>query len=73
MPQPIELTEEEYHDLNRAGGIGVCLACREVDAQDGYAEPDAEDYLCALCGEHAVAGLELALVMGEIEIIDDDD
>jgi Zn ribbon nucleic-acid-binding protein len=52
MSEPIEMTEEMYHALDNGGG-GVCLQCREVDAQLGWCEPDAEKRECAYCGAHA--------------------
>lgn len=69
---PIQLTEDDYHAFDN-GGVGVCLECRETDAQDGWCEPDAEGYVCVHCGAHAVTGVSNALMMDEIEIVDDYD
>jgi hypothetical protein len=35
-------------------------------------EPDAERYECDECERHAVYGLEQALLMGRIDIVDPD-
>ncbi len=51
------------------GTLGICLACGEVQ---GGCEPDARDYECDSCGERRVYGIEEALVMGEVELEDED-
>lgn len=41
---------------------GFCVSCgAEVDG----VEPDAREYKCESCGEHAVYGAEELLLMGE--------
>jgi len=47
---------------------GICLGCGEFQ---GGCEPDARDYECECCGEHKVYGLEEAMMMGEINIVND--
>jgi predicted amidophosphoribosyltransferase len=42
------------------GNPGFCTACGE-DAEG--VEPDAESYLCEVCGENAVYGAEQLLIM----------
>lgn len=49
------------------GDQGICLACGHH--QDGC-EPDAREYECEACGEMKVYGLEEALMMGEVSIIE---
>lgn len=44
---------EEYHNH------GICYVCGNV--QSGV-EPDVEGYECNECSEHAVGGIELAMV-----------
>jgi rRNA maturation endonuclease Nob1 len=43
--------------------MGICTACKEL--QDSV-EPDAEGYECDGCGEHAVMGVEQALLTGNV-------
>tara|TARA_R100001443_G_scaffold51735_1_gene63575 strand:+ start:310 stop:507 length:198 start_codon:yes stop_codon:yes gene_type:complete len=52
----------EHIEANMFGTAneGVCLECGDV--RDGC-EPDAQNYECWECGEHAVAGMEIALMM----------
>jgi len=58
-------TEEEIQN----GSNGACLRCGTI--QYGGVEPDARGYVCAVCGECEVYGLEELLIMGEIEIADE--
>lgn len=63
----VQMTEEEY--LAACDNMdGVCLACGEM--QDGGCEPDARNYPCYACEATEVYGVEWALVMGNVEIID---
>ena len=55
----------EYH----TGTAGICLACGEV--QSSGVEPDAEGYVCESYKEPRVCGLEQAMLMGEINVVDD--
>jgi hypothetical protein len=58
-------TEEEISE----GNNGICLACGE----EAYGvEPDARAYECECCGKRAVYGLEELVVMGFIDLTDDD-
>lgn len=52
------------------GNQGACLACGEI--HHGI-EPDARNYECEVCGENQVFGLEELLLMGKIELIDEDE
>jgi hypothetical protein len=68
MPKiTIELSEDEYHELNDAY-IGFCRGC---GAEHDGCEPDARNYPCEECGANAVFGLEELLMMGEVEIMED--
>lgn len=53
------------------GTNGVCLACGQV--QYGGVEPDARGYKCEECGAWEVCGMDIALVMGRLEIADEND
>jgi len=62
MKIKLEVIEEAMRN-----GTGVCIECGEESAE---VEPDARNYLCDECGEHAVYGAEEILMM---EKVDDDD
>jgi len=66
----ITVTEETFMELGESHG-GVCLACDEF-AWEGC-EPDARYYPCESCGKRRVFGIEEALMMGAIEIGEDDE
>lgn len=51
------------------GTLGICLNCGNI--RDGC-EPDARNYECDSCEEHMVFGLEEALIMGALDITDED-
>ena len=68
--QKIKMTEEQYEEY-RDDSCGICLECGDVTY--GGVEPDAECYECEDCGEEKVYGIEEALLMGEIEIVDEQD
>lgn len=60
-------TEEEFRDLCN-DIAGVCLNCHHVSYG---VEPDAERYKCDNCGERRVFGMEAALMMGALDLVDD--
>jgi hypothetical protein len=62
------MTADEYQD-HVDSYDGICLACGEI--KFGDCEPDAEEYECDACGEHAVRGIENALIAGDIEFIEE--
>ncbi len=62
----IEATSEDIQE----GTLGACLACGE---QAYGVEPDAREYECDSCGEKKVYGLEEILMMGLIDLEDDDE
>lgn len=51
------------------GRTGACRSCGNF--QDGC-EPDARNYECENCGQLEVFGLEELLMMGELDIIEED-
>jgi hypothetical protein len=61
----IKISEREISD----GTMGLCLTCH--DMVHGV-EPDARKYKCESCGAHTVYGLEEALLMGAIEVDEND-
>jgi hypothetical protein len=60
------ITEAEYRRLRDEDSGGICLACGNIIDSD--IEPDAEGYKCDACGKNELYGIELALLMGRIEI-----
>jgi hypothetical protein len=63
----LKATAEEIED----GRNGLCRACGEPTTSP--VEPDARNYTCGSCGEKEVFGLEELLIMGELELRDDED
>jgi hypothetical protein len=57
------MTEDEFHEFDECG-VGLCTACGEQS--DDFAEPDAENYRCASCGQMKVCGTASLLVAGAI-------
>lgn len=51
------------------GTLGGCVSCGEL--QNGC-EPDARQYECESCGKRSVYGLEELLIMGLLELTDDE-
>lgn len=66
----LKLTEDEYSEL-RDSNSGFCVACGKIN--DGGHEPDAEDYECSFCEEPKSSGIELLLLSGVVEIVEDPD
>ena len=66
----ITITASEYSKF-RGDYIGFCIAC-DCFTNDGV-EPDATEYECENCGEHAVCGAEHALLEGLIDISSGDE
>lgn len=62
MKRKIEVTEADLWD----GCGGFCRDCG-ADAYD--CEPDADNYECEVCGARAVAGLEVLLIEGRLELV----
>lgn len=56
---------EDIHDGNQ----GACIACGSM--ADGC-EPDAREYECECCGEKKVYGLEELMIMGLLDIEDEE-
>jgi hypothetical protein len=56
---------EQYQRMDE-DNVGIC---RECQAEREQTEPDAENYLCEECGQHAVDGVMNWLMHGHIVII----
>ena len=66
----LKMTEDEY--MNRSESYdGICLACGHIHM--GGHEPDARGYECENCGANRVYGIEELMLMGEIEIVSEDE
>lgn len=71
MKLPIEVLLSTYEGcVFGTDNLGICLACGEL--ADGC-EQDAEKYECDFCGKLQVYGLEQALLMGYITLVDERD
>lgn len=64
----MKLTEAEYREHCRDYD-GYCTQCDDVTSFSGV-EPDAENYPCELCETDSVCGVEQALLLGKIEIVE---
>ena len=64
-----EMAEDEYAEYDESS-TGLCLAC---GAERDCCEPDAENYKCEECGKRQVFGVPQLLIMGLVEITDDED
>jgi hypothetical protein len=64
---PLVISEADYY-AHCNSSDGVCTACGEI--RIGSTEPDAENYPCEACGERKVIGIELAMMLDYIEIVD---
>jgi hypothetical protein len=64
MTERIMFKLEEIEDALRDGNVGYCIKC---GAEKYDCEPDAREYACDECEEHAVYGAEELLVMGLVE------
>ena len=65
----IKVGHREVWDLD-SNSDGFCTACGEL--APGCCEPDARGYLCDSCGEHKVYGTSELVMMGFIQITDND-
>ena len=62
----VKCTMEDVYE----GCNGGCIACG--DLQMGDVEPDARNRTCESCGEPKVYGLEELIVMGKLDLEDED-
>ncbi len=63
----MHLSEIEIRDLQEHYA-GYCTSCDEVTC-DGGVEPDAENYRCPDCGKNSVMGIDNALIIGAISVV----
>lgn len=64
----LKMTENQYHELVN-DQMGICLACRTTKSG---CEPDARRYECDECGKQEVYGTEECLLMGRIELTENE-
>lgn len=69
-PKVLKVTEKEYLML-RNQYDGFCIKCGKVN--EGNHEPDAENYTCSHCEASESYGVEILLLNGGIEIVDNDE
>jgi len=67
MPRVAGFTYRDMCDDN----MGWCPDCQDFTRD--CTEPDAENYDCPLCGGDSVMGAEQALLLGKIDIYEEDD
>lgn len=70
IPKVLKISEEEYEDL-RESNSGFCVYCGKIN--DGFHEPDAENYQCDHCEKKHSFGVEQCRLSGSIEIVDQED
>lgn len=68
-PKKITITTTEYHDLV-SNHCGFCIKCGEIN--EHFHEPDAQNYRCESCEAEESFGVSQALIMGLIEIKDEE-
>jgi len=66
----IEMTGTEY-TMTRRRYEGYCAMCGGITVDSGV-EPDAEFRSCPDCGKEEVFGIEQAMLMGLVDIMDVD-
>jgi len=62
----MKLTEEQYLESCN-DNAGYCLLCDDITECSGI-EPDAEAYTCPVCDASELMGVELALLMGWLDL-----
>lgn len=60
------------YESHRDDYDGYCEGCDAVTNYGGV-EPDARNYECEECGKKAVMGMDIALIMDLLEIVEDCD
>jgi len=63
----MKMTEDEFREANNSH-FGFCKSCGMIN--DGFHEPDAENYKCDHCGEMASDGFENALIGMLVDIVE---
>lgn len=66
----MKMTSDQFEE-HQADLSGYCSECDAITTSD--VESDAQDYECPECGNNTVMGVDQALLMGNIEITDDED
>ncbi len=67
----LDLTPSEYQDHDDSND-GYCVQCNAI-TRSGDTEPDAREYPCPDCNGTNCYGIQEALLMGKLNIIDGDD
>lgn len=63
----VQATENDLYSDDNLGG---CTGCGNLQ---GGCEPDARNYECEECGKRLVFGLEELALMGELEVVGEDE
>ena len=56
---------EQFHGL-RDQYVGFCTKCQDWTTEE--VEPDAQEYICPVCGDQTVYGAEEAFIEGLVEV-----
>lgn len=67
--KPLRISMADYQDMAECS-MGFCLDCSDWTTET--VEPDAEYLPCETCDAEAVVGAEEALVMGVLDVQDDE-
>lgn len=66
----MKLTEEQI-ESHKEENQGYCTECKAISGD--HVEPDAEHYECEECGNESVMGIDMAVIEGHIEIVDEEE
>lgn len=66
----VGVSECDYYEACE-GSLGWCPDCGEFTRD--CTEPDAEKYDCPVCSANNVVGAEQALILGLIDIVDEEE
>lgn len=64
----MKMTADQFRAETRGAYPGYCTECDDITHFS--AEPDAQNHYCEECENNTVFGLEMAMIMELIEIVD---
>lgn len=65
----MRMSEEDYSQ-HRGDYDGYCTRCDAI-TREGGTEPDARFYGCPQCKQKTCMGMEVALLRGDVDILED--
>lgn len=66
----LRITMDEFNDLRDAND-GFCVKCGKIN--EGFHEPDAENYECSHCEERESFGMDTLFMNGTVQLVEDED